>query len=147
MREIEFKVWDSYKGEWLENCVLMNGVGILGVDKRLNVMFLVSIGRDDRYIKCLYTGLKDKNGKKIYGGNIVERNGVKFKITFEIGSFMIVKINEDTDMYEEFDDCWNDHVYPLSQLYWNNGDEENYIHDLEVIGNTYDNPELLEVSE
>ena len=51
---------------------------------------------------------------------------------------------DDIDMYEEFINCWNDHVYPLSQLYFENGDLEDILSDLTVIGNVHENKALLE---
>lgn len=91
-----------------------------------------------------YTGLKDENEKEIYTGDIVEINNHKYSITFEIGSFMLVRCSNETDMYIEFDNCWNDDVYPLSQFYWDSNAEENVLENCEVIGNIYENPEMLE---
>lgn len=155
MKEMKFKVWDKEEKRWfaptyaaykreLEKLLLTpDGELMLRTFKGFihESVFL------DRFEKVWYTGLKDKNGKEIFERDIVERNGIKYQIVFEIGSFMLANTDEEnTDMYKEFDDCWNDHVYPLAQLYWNNNGEENYIHDLEVIGNIHENPELLEVS-
>ena len=42
-------------------------------------------------------------------------------------------------------DNWNDDTYSLAQLYFNTEGEENFIDKVEVIGNIYENTELLEV--
>ena len=70
-----------------------------------------------------YTGLLDKAGKEIYEGDIVGV-GTNFKgtIVFIEGAFV----------WEEYDGCWQH----LCKDYEDVG---------EVIGNIYENPELLEV--
>ncbi len=140
-RENKFRAWDEINNKWIDGCdLIMESSGRIWAGD-VNNPPMIQIKSEN---VVFFTGLKDKNSKEIFNGDIVERNGIKYQITLEIGSFLLVKIDENTDMYEEFVDCWNDHVYPLSQLYWNNSDEENHIYDLEVIGNIYGNPELLE---
>lgn len=90
------------------------------------------------------TGLKDENGKLIYEGDILDlyvssEKLYRYEVKYEIGSFMLVSDDEIFD----FKNVWNDNVYPLSQLYWEYQNEENCIYQCEVIGNIYDNPELL----
>lgn len=85
----------------------------------------------------MYTGLKDKKLDKIFDGDIVEINGHKYFIQFEIGSFMLVRYSDETDMYEQFENCWNDDVYPLSQFYWDSNAEDDVLYDCEIVGHKY----------
>ena len=82
------------------------------------------------YNWCEYSGLKDKNQKEIYEGDLVQvadwqlgfNNRGQFKIrevVFEKGAFTL-KGHED----------WRLYIYP----------------DPEIIGNVYENPELLKSS-
>jgi len=139
-RETEFRVWDNYGNTMhynVESVIYEDPDEIIPFHKILELA---------SYEVMQYTGLIDKNSKKIYETDIVLFNKNQYYIKYEIGSFMLVRCSDKIDMYKEFENCWNDDVYPLSQLYWEKDCEENYISEIEVIGNTYENEYLVEQS-
>ena len=83
MRELKFRTWN-----WLENRYDKNPCAFFSSDGEL----IPSINR----IIEQYTGLKDKNGKEIYEGDIVDYNsdgdciGV---VEFEAPEFILTKTN------------------------------------------------------
>ena len=77
-----------------------------------------------------YTGLNDKNGKRIFEGDIVE--GVDY--TSEDGGYGVVGFDDGA-----FEVSGNDCYGTFHENYWGK--------DFEVIGNIHDNPELLKGGE
>jgi len=114
-REIKFRAWHK----------LNESMYHMGWNKRPNaevfytIGTLFALGEDAEFMQ--FTGLTDKNGVKIFEGDIIGLNDVICPITFENGSFqMITDINQGKS----------------------NAIQERVKH-FEVIGNIYQNPELL----
>ncbi len=120
-REIKFRVWDVENKEMLK--VQELDFEPTFYDGRIAI-------RPDKYndyfdtedmILMQYTGLHDKNGKEIYEGDIVNYENMTGKIIFLNASFIMSDF-EETEEWE------------LGVI-----NEE-----IEVIGNIYENSELLE---
>lgn len=151
-RDIKFRVWDKTSDSMLYQDDFER-VEIDTKNKLVSLVISETIG--SKYVLdyedgieaeiMRYTELKDKNGKEIYEKDIVKVtiNNKTFNawIVFEMGSFMIA--NDDITYY--IDDNWNDNVKCLSELAWEQEEFEDRIYCLEVIGDTYQNIDLIEV--
>lgn len=77
----------------------------------------------------VYIGQKDIKGKEIYGGDIV-------KVWYDNKSVNgVIKYHEENACYLIYVKQYNRHLQPFSHP------------EMEVVGNMYDNPELLEVED
>lgn len=137
MREILFRgkrIFDN--GQWVEGCLLkvtLDGETwhlIFGDDFQRSGLGITAMQHAAVNPETVgqYTGLKDKNGKRIFEGDIVEREkfGGKtlFEIAYELEIATFIGVAKKGMWFTTFD---------------NDGDC------FEVIGNIHDNPELLEV--
>ena len=119
MREIKFRAWSPSKRIWRADWSISEYGEVLDLNKTR---------MDPDLILVEYTGLKDKNRKEIYEGDIVEyidkgslmESGV-YRVVYKEGAFR-----------------------PISELYhprWPRGWSAEQT--CKVIGNIYENPELL----
>ena len=140
MRKIKLRLWDRTEKEM----IYLDKVGdrqhhTFGIRKNGNLYYynLQNGSGGDEYILMQHTGLKDKNGVETYEGDIIKiyaDNGfyaceIIEKVIFKQGQYGI----EHGDLYRYFCSLSNvGEVVTESEPMF------------EVIGNIYDNPELLE---
>lgn len=85
---------------------------------------------DGQFELMQYTGLKDKNGKEIYEGDILEY----FRIKPGTENYYPDRTKRKAIKWEEYNRCVGYNMRPIIE------EDDNY---WEVIGNIYENPELL----
>lgn len=130
MREILFRGKRADNGEWEYGDLWCNPYGkrVVCIVSPINDQGTTGGNEVIPETVGQYTGLTDKNGRKIFEGDIVEGNSEYFPYTHPYG-----KVVYDGGQYLiSFDDVLED-IECLGA--WAN--------DVEIIGNIYDNPELL----
>ena len=122
MTELKFKAFFKVDGQIYEvlSIDFLNKEVTLW-DKETAVNFEASF---DEIELIQYTGVNDKNGKEIYTGFLVKWGLRTYKICFNCGFYMhdLSRINPE---------------YPITKEFKKASDE------FEVIGNIYENPEIL----
>ena len=118
MREIKFRAWDK-------------GLKVMNKQYMWGGRYLIEHGQDlgcvlgntDRFEIMQYTGLKDKNGKEIYEGDIVRTALYGLRdcevVFMKAGFYLLLDTGIGTNLY------------PMSDV------------GMEIIGNIYETPELL----
>lgn len=139
-RKIKFRVWDNKYNCWMQCGFSFSGVGDFISRGGRGFAFQTILdnetltdkiheeipfnGTNPRWVVQQYTGLKDKNGKEIYEGDILyqEDNDEYFKVYWDNGMSGWLKnsINNKTTIYSM--DDYSDVMF--------------------VVGNIFENPEL-----
>lgn len=150
MREIKFRAWDKNNNEWLYSSraelLTFYGFAIFG---ECTLLCTPSIDDLINVEITQYTGLKDENGIEIYEGDIIQftywwfdGNVAESNLTGTIVysdvcmSFQLKGVkNKDWQQHTGHDND-NEYLTPFSELDFEEAD-------FKVIGNIYENPELL----
>lgn len=122
-REIKFRAWNKIDKIMGDLLALRDDTGMILMQKPHSTVYRLD-PKDCEVMQ--YTGLKDKNGKEIYEGDITRDKN---------GSIGVVQYNSERAYFEEVYLSGNRNFLP----------EESIMEalDLQVIGNIYENPELL----
>lgn len=128
MREIKFRVWDTVAKCYVKEPILLDNFGQVYevCDEKSNKRGTCLITHNPNVVKEQYTGLKDKNGKEIYEGDILHS---------KVGIDYVVSYSVDKGRYE----MWSKDGYGGGIA------DVQYIKEfnIEVIGNIHENPELI----
>jgi len=116
-RELKFRAWEKILGYMSIPFGIWESkpFGLAEFGKELT-----DVANPDDYVLMQYTGLKDKNDIEIYARDIIEKGGLRFEVLFDNGSFIIMR-----EKRKHMD-------YLLGNA-----------SSAEVIGNVWENPELL----
>ena len=142
MREIKFRIYLDkmyYQNEYVEYDTNLAGIDFLNktvtfaaytdgeeVDNLQKYSFDENNILYEKELKIMqYTGLKDKNGKEIYEGDVLSNGNDEkpYKVIFENGSFRA-----------EFEGDFEEYSFYLIDI---------VAQHCEIVGNIYENPELL----
>lgn len=151
----KFRAWDKENKKFLHHLSFdISPKGILILNGGIEGKKYFDVNDTDRYVLMQCTGLKDKNGKLIYEGDVV-----RFEETYECACFTNVKVIL-------FVIVWSDYSFMAKQIKIIKGNvsyefpltlselleiepytEHQTTINLEVIGNKFENPELLKECE
>ena len=134
----KFRAWNTKSGRFAKD-----GELFLSIDSENYNLYSVDFDNfrleNDNYILMQYTGLKDKNGVEVYEGDLVS-----FEDSDGGYEYQDLVINTGIVEYGDLGFYFTNRVaVDMDDFYIKDGRCD----EVEIIGNIYENPELLEVEE
>ncbi len=141
-RTIKFRAWDKKLEKWVDGskegfnlfgeCTL---IGRILEDHYYTHNVFENLYNDVEVVQ--YTGLKDKNGKEVYEGDVLEYVGYKCPacwrdIDIIANLYYEIKWNNEYAGFEGYDNKTKDTIC-----------SDEWVTSMKIIGNIYENPELL----
>lgn len=126
-----FRAWDKHgrKMFYEDELIIWNNNVYANDSEKLSCDHLKGWSIDEQYL-MQSTGLRDKNGKEIFEGDIIDYNGRNAVVKWHgsYASFVYMFVDELRSRNQEWDPLY------LSYLHF------------QVVGNKFETPELLEVN-
>lgn len=141
----KYRAWDSAKKEMFKDTFAITESGQVVVVEQEDVMCPPDYVFVDHLVIMQSTGLKDKNGKEIFEGDVLEIQGIKMIVKF--GSYKDLETSKNSGhilgvLYDGlgfYVECINaadpDNISPF---------EPEMLKNSQIIGNIYENKELLD---
>lgn len=130
-RKIKFRAWDKNKKAMILD-IQKAYDGLINNREYGWISCFDDFLDSDKFKVMQYTGLIDKNGIEVYDGDIVYLYDEKCIISWHLGGWILNKVNK-----SDYDRLLNGYLAKRK-----NG--QYYSDCIEVIGNVYENKELLE---
>lgn len=116
-KEIKFRVWGKKENSFIENCLIGGGLVFRAI-----LPMVIPVLKEDVEVQQ-FTGLLDVNGKEIYEGDIVAAPLISQDASMQDAQIVPTILK----LLNFVDDISNAEFYS----------------DMEVVGNIFENPELL----
>ena len=151
LQDLDFRVWDNKRKKYIEDYVGILKLFVFDKNtsdmKRAIELHKLPNGFEEEFSLIddgeleLYSSFQDKNGDKIYEGDIVRYREQNLLISYERAIWYIINPSLDEDIRVDCGIRLQDILERMK--YHNKIDTENQI-DIEVIGNIHENKNLLD---